>query len=111
MGSLVVKSAGPPSRSGKALRSLTLANTRTGVKTTCKEPLRNPLPANLRARMWLGGFAVEGGVGELFGGFGRRLLPWWDPLRGLAEPLAGNPNSRLTACPVWQIVGKSERAL
>ena len=89
---------------------MTLANTRTGVKTTCKEALRNPLPAKFEGAHVVS-WAAEGGVGELFGGFGQRLLPWWDPLRGLAEPLAGNPNSRLTACPVWQIVGKSERAL
>jgi len=43
---------------------LTLANTRTGVKTTRKQGLRNPLPINFPTRMRLAGFAVEGGGGK-----------------------------------------------
>src|SRR6266436_4702157 len=47
------------------LRSLTLANARTGVKTASEQRLRNPLLTNLTTCMRLVGFPVESGGGRV----------------------------------------------
>src|SRR5260370_35170951 len=65
MGSPVVLVRGAAAAEVGRLRSLTLANARTGVKTASEQRLRNPLLTNLTTRMRLVGFAVESGGGRV----------------------------------------------
>src|SRR5260370_38100620 len=65
MGSPVVLVRGAAAAEVGRLRSLTLANARTGVKTASEQRLRNPLLTNLTTCMRLVGFAVESGGGRV----------------------------------------------